>query len=63
MGVLGFVGAGILLRYVPRYAPHQPHLKRDAGPVPPSARYTRSVPREWWNRLDTQEFRFLCFRA
>ncbi|MBF4576632.1 MFS transporter [Frondihabitans sp. VKM Ac-2883] len=28
MGVLGFVGAGILLRYVPRYSPHQPHLKR-----------------------------------
>lgn len=23
MGVLGFVGAGILLRYVPRYAPHR----------------------------------------
>lgn len=28
MGVLGFIGAGILLRYVPRYSPHQPHLKR-----------------------------------
>jgi MFS family permease len=28
MGVLGFVGAGILLRYVPRYSPHQPHLTR-----------------------------------
>ncbi|ROQ38391.1 putative MFS family arabinose efflux permease [Frondihabitans sp. PhB188] len=28
MGVLGFVGAAILLRYVPRYSPHQPHLKR-----------------------------------
>ncbi|GAA4266925.1 MFS transporter [Frondihabitans peucedani] len=28
MGILGFVGALILLRYVPRYSPHQPHLKR-----------------------------------
>lgn len=28
MGILGFIGAGILLRYVPRYSPHQPHLKR-----------------------------------
>lgn len=28
MGILGFVGAAILLRYVPRYSPHQPHLKR-----------------------------------
>ena len=24
MGVLGLIGAGILLRYVPRYAPHKP---------------------------------------
>lgn len=28
MGVLGFAGAAILLRYVPRYSPHHPHLKR-----------------------------------
>jgi MFS-type transporter involved in bile tolerance (Atg22 family) len=28
MGVLGLVGTGILLRYVPRYAPHVPRDQR-----------------------------------
>jgi MFS family permease len=28
MGVLGLIGAGILLRYVPRYAPHVPRAQR-----------------------------------
>lgn len=27
MGVLGLIGAGVLLRYVPRYAPHKPKLR------------------------------------
>jgi hypothetical protein len=28
MGVLGLVGAAILVRYVPRYSPHVPRSKR-----------------------------------
>jgi hypothetical protein len=28
MGLLGLVGAGILLRYVPRYSPHTPRSQR-----------------------------------
>ena len=31
MGVLGFVGAAILWRYVPRYVPRRPRAQRDAG--------------------------------
>jgi len=28
MGVLGLVGAAVLLRYVPRYSPHVPRERR-----------------------------------
>ncbi|MGW4930992.1 MFS transporter [Agromyces sp. NPDC004153] len=43
MGVLGFVGAGILWRYVPRYVPNPRHSRRAGGsegsgpPEPPGA--------------------------
>jgi len=29
LGIIGLVGAGILLRYIPRYAPHQPRITQD----------------------------------
>jgi MFS family permease len=37
MGILGLVGSGLLLRYVPRYAPRTPWPAKPSGPTAPTA--------------------------